>query len=379
MEEGEVIEQERVEVDDPVFDFPFMGGESAEEQEEGEVSISRERENHRPQMPEARQYHQDGEHFGGEQFGGASWVENNRNATGFGLGYQFPSSTPHSYWGPQYMGGQDYRSKGFGGGEGYQPRQEIAVAEQAPREGLMGQLRPQSEQPKAKLGGFNAPAPLEKGIMQSEKYERWLKWKTTFDVALLICDGEPSDTQKTGLLYTYVGDETRDIINMLSLPPMHGDRTCRDGQYAELSKGLNLYFRTLVDETTDFARYNARKQVQGESVHQFALKLRDLAIRVGVSHDSIAFRHQFLAGLTNRELAKKATEDGSPISTVIQQAGRIEQATEVNEAKPWLDPGHQLAVIAAVSSKRGWKREPEARDRGKRSRLEGSNERQSKW
>lgn len=228
-----------------------------------------------------------------------------------------------------------------------------------------------------RLGRFNAPAPFERDIKQSEKYERWLKWKTTFDVSLSICDGMPADHQKTGLLYTYVGDEVRDVIAMLSLPPMHNGRHCREGEYIELSKGLNDYFRTLVDATTDFARYTARKQISGESVHQFAIKLRDLALRVDVGHESIGFRHQFLTGLGNRPLARKATEEGLSIGQVIQQAGRIEQASEVEATKPWMDPNQQLAEIAAVST-RDWKKDLPMRSKEKRSLSRGSSSRPAK-
>lgn len=331
--------EEDIESDDSLFEFPFMGGEDPE-------GVFR--------LPEARQHFADGNHFGGERFMG-----NSRPFSGtLGL-----NSTRRDFWGtPQCEGNrQTYVSP-----VGWQPDADVVRR----RERV-------SLKQNGKLGRFNAPAAFEKGIKQSEKYERWLKWKTTFDIALSICEGTPSDAQKTGLLHTYVGDEVRDIITMLSLPPMHGSRVYRHGDYTELSMGLNEYFRTLVDETTDFARYNARKQLQRESVHQYAMKLRDLALRVNVGHDSIAFRHQFLAGLANRQLAKKSTEDGTPLNEILRQAGRIEQSAEMEEEKPWQNSGNQMAGVSALSESKGWK-ENSQRAGFKRYASKG-RDKQSKW
>lgn len=205
--------------------------------------------------------------------------------------------------------------------------------------------------PRARVGKFNAPPQFPCNVQQSEKYESWLRWKTTFDVALSICDGVPTDKQKTALLFTYIGDEGREIITMLSLPPMHRNRYCPSGEYEDLSEGLNAYFRTLVDESTDFSRYNARKQQANESVHTYAIKLCDLATRVGVARDSISFRHQFLSGLVDRDLAKKATLEGTEVGIVIQQAGRAEQAREAEQAIGAEHVGQQPVVMAMAANK----------------------------
>lgn len=159
-----------------------------------------------------------------------------------------------------------------------------------------------------------------------------MKWKTTFDVAISILDGVPTEQQKAALLYTYVGEEVRDLIMMLRLPPMHEGRTLHASEYVALSEGLNEYFRTLVDESTDYARYCARKQGTDESVHTYIIKLYDLALRVGIPRDSVGFRHQFIMGLSNRDLARKATVSGLSISQILDRAGRIEQEDEITKS-----------------------------------------------
>lgn len=342
--------------DDSCFEAPFMGGEEST-----------------APLPEIRQNHQDWNHFGGDLGGAWGEAASHRRAAGmqsadaprsgtanFGARYG-PAPSPRDYWDTPVVTSHN-RQK---------PRKTGRSTTPVMHSRMM--------QPNSKMGKFNAPAPFMKDIKQSEKYERWLKWKTTFDVALSICDGIPSDHQKTGLLYTYVGDEVREVINMLGLPPMHGGRSFHRGDYIELSSGLNDYFRTLVDESTDFARYSARRQQPGESVHEFAIKLRDLAHRVKIAHESIGFRHQFLSGLTNRTLAKKATEEGMSIGSTIEQAGRIEQAVEAEEPRRWMEPNNGEALVSNISSKKEWRKETAPRRGEKRSSASNGGNFQAKW
>lgn len=331
--------------EDSAFNYPFMGNGSESERSEQEDATNDEGVGSTSglQLTGMRQNNRDWCQFGGERDREVTQRSNRQGGAG-----QFGQSTPHGYWDRRDPATPGMR---FDGGVGRQSSGSRDSGEFGGRPAATGR---QGFRSNAKLGKFNAPAPFAADLKQSEKYERWLKWKTTFDIALSICDGVPTDHQKLGLLYTYVGDETRDVIAMLRLPPMHGDGLLDDSGYEWLSKGLNDYFRSLVDESTDFARYNDRKQLLGESVHQFAIKLRDLAIRVKVAHDSIGFRHQFLAGLANRPLARKATEEGMTIGDVMQQAGRMEQATAFEEAKGFGegDPGHSR--VLAIADKKGW-------------------------
>lgn len=220
------------------------------------------------------------------------------------------------------------------------------------------------------LGRFIPPAEFEKNVKQSEKYDRWQKWKRTFDVSLSLCDVEPSDWQKTGHLYRCVGEEVRTIIDMLKLPPSHEEPVADGRQWEALSQGLCEYFRAMVDVTTDYARFTAKKQEPGESFHQFAVALRDLGMRVDVGFDSIGFRHQFLSGLANRTLAGRATEDGLAISDVIMRAGRIEQAAEVEPRKQWNEPINNPSS-AVMSLKKPMNHQPRGRKRSWPVRNEG--------
>lgn len=223
-----------------------------------------------------------------------------------------------------------------------------------------------------KLGRFSAPTQFNSELLQSEKYDGWLRWKTTFDVAIAIMDGRPSDTQKIGLLYTHVGDEVRDLITMLKLPPMHSGQTPSDaGLYAELSKGLNDYFRTLVDESTEFARYTARKQATGEGVHKYAMKLRELGERVGVGYDSIPFKHQFIAGLSNREFAIRAKQDGLKIGVILERAGRMEQEAEAE--KQWAQTDRHGESVMRIASEKDWKKPMPGRKRKRSPQHASSN------
>lgn len=282
--------EEELDENDPVFTFPFMGGEEFSGEDEQEAPPRTD------ERADACQNPRGWNNFGGER--GTS-----DNSAGGAMGRR-PSSyqwrNPASFWSP--------------------PRAMSTLVERQAQElSRPGGLRLDGAEEARRFGRFTAPAQFEKGIAHSEKYNRWLKWKNMFDVAMSVCGGRPTEAQKAGLLYTHVGDEVRDIISMLELPPMHGGRRVKQGEYVELISGVSDYFHSLVDETTDFARYTTRKQQGSEPVHEFALKLQDLAARVNVARDSIGYRHHFLAGLRDRDFAKKAMVEGMQMGQILRQ------------------------------------------------------------
>lgn len=248
-----------------------------------------------------------------------------------------PSSTPKQYWAPDRIERSGYAS---------------AIADQTSAK-------------RGKMGKFCPPSEFPKDVHQAEKYDRWQKWKSTFDISLAICDGEPTEFQEVGLLHTHVGEEVRNVIRMLKLPPMHGDKTFPEGIYAKLSTGLDDYFHSMVDESIGFARFSERQQLPGESAGDFAVALHHLGEPVGIGHGSMAFRHRFLSGLANRGLAGRAVEEGLSMEEVIKRAGRIEQSTEVlNKSNP------VSATVMAVSSEPYWKKQGVKRKAEGRGRVE---------
>lgn len=172
---------------------------------------------------------------------------------------------------------------------------------------------------------FQRPPPLAENIPAAEKYERWRDWKSVFDVAISITEANYSSKQKAGLLYTSVGHETQKIIQLLKLPPQHVGYLESGREYEELSRGLNDYFRGMVDESVDHNRFYDAKQAPKESVHDFTFRLRTLAIAIGVDPATFTFKLQFLKGMRNRELAIKSGDENTPLRSVIQAAARREQ------------------------------------------------------
>lgn len=215
---------------------------------------------------------------------------------------------------------------------------------------------------------FHRPTPLPDNIPVVEKYERWLDWKSAFDIALTVCDGTPTEQQKAALLYTSVGTETQKTINLLKLPPMHNGGWDAGNEYGILSSGLNTFFRGMVDETVDYARFHDAKQNQTEDIHRYTMRLRELAVGINISPGSFAFRHQLLKGMRNRELAAKAADDNIPLGELIPIAARKEQR-EANEAKqklidPWQTNVTKQAEVAAVGEYR--KGQPSLKRRAQR-------------
>lgn len=200
---------------------------------------------------------------------------------------------------------------------------------------------------------FHRPLPLAENIPVAEKYERWLDWKEGFDVALTVCEGNPSEQQKVGLLFTSVGAETQRTIRILGLPPTHAGGWSNGNEYESLSRGLNNYFRGMVDEAVDYARFHDAKQGLSEDIHRYTMRLRELAAGINVAPSSFGFRHQLLKGMRNRELAAEATDDNIPLGELIPIAARKEQR-EASEAKQkpeeaWRAFDPKRAEVAAVA------------------------------
>lgn len=237
----------------------------------------------------------------------------------------------------------------------------IAYPQDEPRRWIQNQQY--DRMPSRSSGGtirFQRPPPLQENVQVAERYERWLDWKGVFDVALAVCDDQPSEQQKVLLLFTSVGPETQRTIRLLGLPPMHRGNSIAGREYEELSRGLNSFFRGMVDESIDYARFHEAKQERDEGIHKYSLRLRGLATCVNIVPTSFAFRHQLLKGMRDRELATEAADDSIPLGILIQTAARKEQR-EMDEASKRLDPWRseepRAPTVAAVTSAKGWKNE----------------------
>lgn len=265
------------------------------------------------QQANERRAHREPNHFsGGGHFGEGP----SRTQSGWDSRQQ--ASTPQEYWGRQHTNQS-------------QPR----------------------EQAGARVRGFIAPPEFDRDLKQTEMYEAWIDWKMAFDIALEACDGSPSDRQKASLLFTCVGAKVKAIIKLQDLPPVRPS-TGSGGEYNELSAGLNDYFRTRVDEASEYERYASRRQKPDEAVHDYLVALRKLAVRANVDHSVTAFKHQFLKGLTNRALAKKARHEGLDIAVVVVQANRMEQDAEAEDGKPWEEQKRVEATVSSIDRKEGF-------------------------
>lgn len=192
----------------------------------------------------------------------------------------------------------------------------------------------------------------------AERYETWLDWKKGFDIAAAVCVPQLSEQQKTRLLFTSVGMETQKIIRLLGLPPSNKYPWAAEREFSDLSMGLNKFFRAMVDESVDHARFHECKQEAREGIHDYAMRLKRLATGIDIDPASFSFRHQMLKGMRNKDLAMKAADDNIPLGDVIQTAARKEQR-EASESGKRLDPWQMLGdpqpMVAAVSTDKEWK------------------------
>lgn len=206
---------------------------------------------------------------------------------------------------------------------------------------------------------FQKPEPLPTNIPVAERYEAWLDWKEGFDVAASVCVPSLTDQQMSRLLFTSVGPETQKIIRLLGLPPSEKGPWPAGREFSDLSSGLNRFFRGMVDESVDHARFHEGKQGQKEGIHDYAMRMKRLAASVDVNPSSFSFRHQLLKGMRNQDLAIKATDDNIPLGDIIQTAARKEQREASEQAKrpsQWFPSDEAQPSVAAFSAGRNFGR-----------------------
>lgn len=185
-----------------------------------------------------------------------------------------------------------------------------------------------------------------------------MDWKEGFDIAAAVCVPELTEQQKARLLFTSVGTETQKVIRLLGLPPSNKLPWASEREFSDLSIGLNKFFRAMVDESVDHARFHECKQEPKEGIHDYAMRLKRLATGINIDPASFSFRHQMLKGMRNKDLAIKASDDNIPLGDVIQTAARKEQreASEVTKKlDPWQMVGDPQPLVAAFTAGKEWK------------------------
>ena len=143
---------------------------------------------------------------------------------------------------------------------------------------------------------------------------RWKRWLTAFELfadgkGLILNEENANNKQRRrALLLHLAGTDVQDIFSTL---PNTGD--ARD--YKKAADALNAYFVPKVDTT--YARHSFRQltQTPGETIRQFATRLRRAAKDCDYGEDTDnQIRDEILCKCTNTYIKRKLLEEGQGLT-----------------------------------------------------------------
>ena len=132
------------------------------------------------------------------------------------------------------------------------------------------------------------------------------------------------DSQEKAMLLHYVGEETCDIFETLSVPePNEGEDAFR-----VCVKALAEYFEP--QKCVDHHVYVFRQQTQkaGENVNEFYTRLQLLARKCEFSNVDIEVKRQIIQGTSSLRLRRKAIEQSVSLEDLLKSARAMETANE---------------------------------------------------
>ena len=135
------------------------------------------------------------------------------------------------------------------------------------------------------------------GPRQADLWPRWLKRFERYRIASGLCDD--SEEEQVGMLLYSMGDCADDILVTLSIDE-------EKSSYKEVVDALNGYYGVRRNVITERARFNRRKQAQGESVDAFIQDLYQLAqnCEYGTLREQL-IRDKIVVGVLDEGLSDK--------------------------------------------------------------------------
>lgn len=168
------------------------------------------------------------------------------------------------------------------------------------------------------MATYQVSAPEQFNFSKPEQWQQWIRRFTRFRQASGLSEKD-DETQVNTLIYT-MGSGAEDILVSLKL-----SETER-GEYKTVEKKLNDYFVVRRNTIYERAKFNQRKQNEGESVDTFITSLYQLAEHCGygVLHDEM-IRDRLVVGLRDERLAEKLQLDPElTLEKAVKQARQSE-------------------------------------------------------
>ena len=164
-----------------------------------------------------------------------------------------------------------------------------------------------------------------------EEWERWIRRFERFRVASGLASKD-ADVQVSTLIYA-MGDKADDILRSLALS--EEDRT----NYGTVKTKLDNHFLQRRNTIFERARFNRRRQEEGEPVDAFITALYTLAEHCGYGglHDEMV-RDRIVVGIRNSALSEKLQLD--PDLTLQSAITQVRQAEAVKKQHKASTLGH---------------------------------------
>lgn len=158
-----------------------------------------------------------------------------------------------------------------------------------------------------------------------EKYNAWLYWKGTFQLAMEKA-GITNQRAKGVELLLHIGPELRRV--MMAKDMLLDERDVEPGFpfYDYAVDHLEEYLRSLTDRAVDVVKFSNAKQEEGETTMDFEFRLSEMAKRTGGTQEMV--RAQLIKGLRDQVFAKQMFIEGVSLQTIVTNATRQEAFQE---------------------------------------------------
>lgn len=147
------------------------------------------------------------------------------------------------------------------------------------------------------MASFQFAHPEKFDFTKPERWERWFQRFERFRLASGLCEAD-EDVQVSKLIYS-MGPEADDILSSLKISS--GDIN----QWQPVKEALSKYFIPKRNVIFERAKFNQRKQEEGETADSFITALHVLTeyCDYGALHDDL-IRDRIVVGLRDRKLSE---------------------------------------------------------------------------
>jgi hypothetical protein len=211
--------------------------------------------------------------------------------------------------------------------------------------------------------------PFPTGVHSSDKAFKWTMWVKNFTLALERANVRTQRDRAIELSLA-AGEEIQTIIMTENLLPDEAEVGPDFLYFDYIAEGIMTAFERMTDTNVNAREFYHMKQKEGESVSEYALRVRIAAQKLNLSHDALV-TSVFIGGLLDRSVQRWANAFHLDMEETIQVAIRSENdpAFRANMAVTSREGTAPLAVAAieASSDRSNYRRKNEKKAK-KRSR-----------